>query len=32
MTAEYAAEIGADRCAKNAMDSVRYAEEVLGKA
>jgi 5-methyltetrahydrofolate--homocysteine methyltransferase len=32
LTAEYAAQIGADRYAKTAMDSVRYAEEVLGKA
>jgi len=31
MTAEYAAEIGADRCAKNAMETVRYAGEVFGR-
>ena len=32
MTKEYADAIGADCYAKEAMDTVRYAEEILGKA
>ena len=30
LTADYAAQIGADRYAKEAMDTVRYADEVFG--
>ena len=32
LTQEYADQIGADRYAPGAMDTVRYAEEILGKA
>jgi 5-methyltetrahydrofolate--homocysteine methyltransferase len=32
LTQEYADQIGADRYALGAMDTVRYAEEILGKA
>ena len=32
LTREYADQIGADRYAPGAMDTVRYAEEILGKA
>lgn len=32
LTQEYADQIGADHYAKNAMETVRYAQQVLGKA
>ena len=32
LTREYADRIGADKYAKDAMESVRYAEEVIAKA
>lgn len=32
LTQEYADQIGADHYAKNAMETVRYAQQVLGEA